>query len=123
MLGDVSRLLQVALSLLGQHCEKDIGIHRLHLLIEEIDELVDGLAGGYEIVVLDALADISYIIEGTAVIYDLPLAAAFWEVHRSNMTKNKNAKFKTKDKGKGPTYSSPNLAKVLEEYRDAKPGT
>jgi len=58
-----------------------------------------------------------YITAGTAALFDLPLDKAFEEVHRSNMTKNKNALNKTGDKGKDENYQPPNIEKILETYR------
>lgn len=70
---------------------------RLKLLEEEFDEyvgathdLIIGDAGkrrAAKIELLDALADMLYIIYGTADVLHLPLDEAFRRVHESNMSK------------------------------------
>ena len=60
---------------------------RIKLLTEEVEEYAEAARSGDLVEVLDALADIGYILAGTIInhgmqhIYD----AAFDEVHRSNM--------------------------------------
>ena len=60
---------------------------RIKLLTEEVQEYAEAARAGDLVEVLDALADIGYILAGTIInhgmqdIYD----AAFNEVHRSNM--------------------------------------
>ena len=91
---------------------------RIAYLLEEVNELSEAFEYNDEVAALDALADIIYIVAGIAAIYDLPLSAGFKEVHESNMTKNKNARLKVLDKGKGEYYIPPNLIKILKEYRN-----
>lgn len=62
---------------------------RIHLLTEELAELVEGLAARDAVAVLDALTDLQYVLDGTYVtlgMSDLKMKA-FREVHRSNMNK------------------------------------
>lgn len=70
---------------------------------------------------LDALADITYVVNGAAVEWGLPLEDAVREVHRSNMTKRAadgtvamNAAGKVM---KPATYEPPDLAAVLDRAR------
>ena len=62
---------------------------RIKLLTEEVQEYAEAARSGDLVEVLDALADIGYILAGTIInhgmqaIYD----DAFNEVHRSNMAK------------------------------------
>ena len=62
---------------------------RIKLLREEVEEYAEAARAGDMVEVLDALADIGYILAGTVInhgmqhIYD----DAFNEVHRSNMAK------------------------------------
>jgi len=62
---------------------------RIKLLTEEVEEYAEAARSGDLVEVLDALADIGYILAGTIInhgmqdIYD----DAFNEVHRSNMAK------------------------------------
>src|SRR5262245_24245697 len=60
---------------------------RAHLLLEEAAETVIAMAEGDEVKALDGLADLLYVLLGTAVTFRWPLEEAFAEVHVSNMTK------------------------------------
>jgi phosphoribosyl-ATP pyrophosphohydrolase len=65
--------------------------------------------------VADSLADLLYVIYGTAISFGIPINEIFEEVHRSNMTKSmlkdeKSVKGKTI---KGPDYTPPNLKYIL----------
>jgi predicted HAD superfamily Cof-like phosphohydrolase len=90
-----------------------------HLLAEEVGEALIALGQGNEIEFLDGLADLLYIICGRAAQFNLPLAEAFWEVHRSNMTKEKQPTDPgaARVRQKGPNYSPPDLISLLEEHR------
>lgn len=92
---------------------------RLHLIFEEAGELGVAMASGDEVATLDALADLLYVLLGTAVTFDLPLAEAFAEVHVSNMTKAKQPTdpHAERFRDKGPNYKAPDLKAVLETYR------
>jgi predicted HAD superfamily Cof-like phosphohydrolase len=93
---------------------------RAHLDLEETAEFVHALACGDEVAALDAMADKLYILCGHADVFDLPLGAAFDEVHRSNMTKKKQPADPSaaRVRQKGPNYSPPDLRRVLQEHRD-----
>src|SRR6185312_7259958 len=60
---------------------------RQRLLWEEYREYVQAEDADDFIELADALADMVYIIAGTAVEYGINLDAVFAEVHRSNMAK------------------------------------
>jgi Phosphoribosyl-ATP pyrophosphohydrolase len=86
---------------------------RSDLLLEEVRELLDAVAEGDVVKIADALADISYVAAGTAVVYGIPFDAVFAEVHRSNMTKtNTPAEAKLV---KGPGYEPPEIARILAQ--------
>lgn len=87
-------------------------IARAHLVLEETAELLAAMAAGDRLAALDALADLVYVVIGTAVAFDLPLAEAFVEVHKSNMTKT-IARDRPGHPGKGDGYQPPNLADLL----------
>jgi len=99
---------------------QDVRLLRAHLLCEELAEVFQGMYDGNEQEVLDGLADLLYVLLGTAVTFDLPLEEAFLEVHKSNMTKEKQPKDadKARVRDKGPNYVAPDLARVLREYRE-----
>jgi predicted HAD superfamily Cof-like phosphohydrolase len=92
---------------------------RVRLMAEEFSELVaamqlnimDPTDENFELVA-DAIADLLYVVYGTAVIFGMPIDAIFEEVHRSNMTKSSET-----DKGgkitKGEDFDPPDLKEVL----------
>ena len=92
---------------------------RIKLLTEEVEEYAEAARNGDLLEILDALADIGYILAGTIInhgmqhIYD----EAFDEVHRSNMAKLVNGKVIRRDDGKvlkPVNWKPPQLAQFLE---------
>ena len=71
---------------------------------------------------LKELADLRYVIEGTAVEFGLPIDEAFSEVHRSNMTKRFRDGTFHKDPGgkvlKGEDYEQADMAKFVPQPTD-----
>lgn len=92
---------------------------RAHLILEEAAEAVKALAEGNELDLLDALADLTYVVVGTAVAFGLPLSEAFDEVHRSNMTKTAQMD-RPAHPGKGDGYSPPDLGPLLKGAKDGQ---
>ena len=92
---------------------------RIKLLTEEVQEYAEAARSGDLVEVLDALADIGYILAGTIInhgmqgIYD----DAFNEVHRSNMAKLVNGKVIRREDGKVlklEGWQPPQLAQFIE---------
>ena len=92
---------------------------RIKLLTEEVQEYAAAARAGDMVEILDALADIGYILAGTIInhgmqeIYD----DAFDEVHRSNMAKLVDGKVHRRDDGKvmkPEGWQPPNLSQFLE---------
>lgn len=86
---------------------------RKALLEEEYHEYLEAESKNDIVGIADALADMIYIICGTALEYNIPLAEVFDEVQRSNMTKNPS---KNREDGKilkGPDYEPPQIRDVL----------
>ena len=92
---------------------------RIKLLREEVEEYAEAARAGDMVEVLDALADIGYILAGTIInhgmqnIYD----DAFNEVHRSNMAKLVDGKVIRREDGKvlkPEGWQPPQLAQFLE---------
>ena len=92
---------------------------RIKLLSEEVQEYAEAARNGDLVEVLDALADIGYILAGTIInhgmqyIYD----DAFNEVHRSNMAKLVDGKVIRRDDGKvlkPEGWQPPQLAQFVE---------
>lgn len=96
---------------------------RIKLLEEEVKEYADAARAGDLIEILDALADIGYILAGTIInhgmqdIYD----DAFDEVHRSNMAKLVDGKVLRRSDGKvmkPEGWQPPDLAQFLSDSDD-----
>jgi predicted HAD superfamily Cof-like phosphohydrolase len=60
---------------------------RMDLVTEEVDELMVASEKGDLVAIADALADIAYVVYGTALTYGIDLDSVLREVHRSNMSK------------------------------------
>src|SRR6266851_3460924 len=69
--------------------EMDHALARLRfvLLEEEVSEFVAASEKGDLVGIADALADIAYVVYGTALTYGIDLNAVLWEVDQSNMSK------------------------------------
>jgi predicted HAD superfamily Cof-like phosphohydrolase len=98
----------------GQSLEK----LRISLLEEEVSELVTATHARDLVGIADALADITYVVYGTALTYGIDLDAVLGEVHRSNMSKlDHKGKPIIRADGKvlkSERYSPPNVAAVLQ---------
>ena len=93
---------------------------RIKLLREEVEEYAEAARTGDLVEVLDALADIGYILAGTIInhgmqhIYD----DAFNEVHRSNIAKLVDGKVLRREDGKvmkPEGWTPPQLAQFLNK--------
>jgi predicted HAD superfamily Cof-like phosphohydrolase len=93
---------------------------RIKLLREEVEEYAEAARTGDLVEVLDALADIGYILAGTILnhgmqnIYD----DAFNEVHRSNMAKLVDGKVLRREDGKvmkPQGWTPPQLAQFVSK--------
>lgn len=105
---------------------KTISLRR-RLISEEAEELFEAMESGDLVLVDDALADLLYVVYGTAVSFGIDMQPISDEVHRSNMTKFSTAgAYETtcdetgkslKDEGgktlKPPCYEPPQLAAIL----------
>lgn len=95
---------------------------RLQLIQEELAELAAAFIARDIVETLDALGDLSYVVDGTYLTTGLApfKLAAIREIHRSNMTKlGEDGKPILSDAGrvvKGPNYERPDLAALLKEH-------
>jgi ADP-ribose pyrophosphatase YjhB (NUDIX family)/NTP pyrophosphatase (non-canonical NTP hydrolase) len=91
---------------------------RISFLREEFDEYVEAARAGDLAAVADALADMVYVIHGTALAYGIPLDEVVAEVHRSNMSKlgpDGRAILRVDGKVvKGPGYEVPEIAAIVD---------
>jgi hypothetical protein len=99
---------------------KDERVMRVHLILSELQELVEAFLLRDEVRALDAIADLMYVVLGTATTFDLPEHEAFWEVHGANMTKDIMNDHTADIKGKGESYQPPRLKEILEAYRSRR---
>jgi predicted HAD superfamily Cof-like phosphohydrolase len=67
--------------------DDDLAKLRVDLLEEEVGEFVTASEKADVIGIADALADIVYVVYGTALTYGIDLDSVLREVHRSNMSK------------------------------------
>lgn len=86
---------------------------RLTLIQEEFDELREALAGDDITAVAKELADLLYVVYGTAVSCGLDMAPVFREVHRSNMSKVGGHKRADGKWIKPPDYSPADLQPIV----------
>lgn len=120
---------------------------RVRLLAEELTEFAEACnvtlsitqtsEGGHNVMVLpldphpdncnlveaaDGLTDLRYLVDGGNLIFGFPGEALLAEVHRSNMSKlGADGKPVTRADGKtlkGPNYSPPDIAAVLQAARN-----
>lgn len=95
----------------------EVGLRR-RLLAEEFQEYLTAVETGDVVAVADALADMVYVVYGTALHYGIDLDAVLAEVHRSNMTKTAHDGGKAV---KGPGYQRPDIAAALATRADHAP--
>lgn len=93
-------------------------LRRLALIGEEYAELTEAFGKSDLVGAADAIADLLYVVHGTAVEMGLPADALVMEVHRSNMSKlgaDGKPILRSDNKIlKGPNYEPPRIAEVLE---------
>ena len=98
----------------------DLAKLRIALLEEEVGEFVTASEKGDLIGIADALADIVYVVYGTALTYGIDLDSILHEVHRSNMSKlAADGKPLIRADGKvlkSEQYFPPDIASALGRY-------
>jgi predicted HAD superfamily Cof-like phosphohydrolase len=88
---------------------------RERLIEEEFAELREAMAAGDMPSIAKELADLLYVVYGTAVSCGIDMEPVFLEVHRSNMTKVGGYKRADGKWVKPPTYSQAALKPILLE--------
>jgi predicted HAD superfamily Cof-like phosphohydrolase len=88
---------------------------RVRLIQEEFDELKESMAGGDLAAVAKEMADLLYVVYGTAVSYGIDMDPVFREVHRSNMSKIGGHKREDGKWVKPATYSPARIEPILAE--------
>jgi hypothetical protein len=97
----------------------DERLYRMYLMIEELSETAQGMAVKDEILLADGLADLQYVVSGTAITFGLPMQQLMQEVHNSNMTKKKrDLETNPRMRDKGDEYIPPRIAHVIKLVRE-----
>lgn len=91
----------------------DVVVLRLRLMLEELAELGTALHEKNLIEIADALADLLYVVHGTALACGIPIDAVFAEVHRANMTKPRLDAHRKGGKISKAGYRPPRLGEIL----------
>lgn len=86
---------------------------RVRLIQEEFEELQEAMAAQDLPGVAKELADLLYVVYGTAVSYGMDMDPVFREVHRSNLSKVGGHKRADGKWVKPPTYSPAQVAPLL----------
>lgn len=114
----ISMAKSVLTELDGQERSRSLRVERMQLMVEELGETLVAMAERDEVELADGLTDLSYVVLGTAVAFDIPLPALHDEVHRSNMTKPATGDTLLKSKAsKGEGYVPPNIKEILDVAR------
>jgi len=91
---------------------------RIALVQEECGELEEALSVGDLTGIAQELADVLYVVYGTAVTYGINLAPVFAEVHRANMSKREGTRRPDGKWVKG-TYRPAQIGPLLAAQRGA----
>ena len=91
---------------------------RQALIAEELEELETAMLNGSITESADALADLLYVVYGTAVSFGLDIEPIFAEVHRSNMTKIGGHKRADGKWVKPDTYSPAKLQPIINSQKE-----
>ena len=101
----------------ASYADRDL---RIALLTEEQGELEEALRVGDLVEIAKELADVLYVVYGTAVTYGIDLAPVFAEVHRANMSKRDGTRRPDGKWLKG-TYSPAAVLPILEAQAGVRP--
>lgn len=86
---------------------------RIRLIQEEFDELKESMVEGNLAALAKEMADLLYVVYGTAVSYGIDMEPVFREVHRSNLSKVGGYKREDGKWVKPPTYSPAKIEPLL----------
>jgi predicted HAD superfamily Cof-like phosphohydrolase len=94
---------------------------RIKLIQEEFEELKEALTHGDLESISKEIADLLYVVYGTAVSHGIDMDPVFREVHRSNMSKVGGYKREDGKWVKPTTYSPACIEPILSEQRGSAP--
>jgi predicted HAD superfamily Cof-like phosphohydrolase len=100
---------------------------RMKLMAEEWKELNDAWMGDDMVEVSDAIADLIYVLLGTALELGIPIADVWREVHSTNMAKVDPATGKVRRRADGKVlkpegWRAPDIARILRQHWWQNPG-
>jgi predicted HAD superfamily Cof-like phosphohydrolase len=113
MVAEFHRTFDIAEATLPTIPDEAIRSLRIRLIQEEFDELQEALTRRDAVAVAKELADLLYVVYGTAVSCGIDMEPVFREVHRSNMSKIGGHKRADGKWVKPPTYSPARLEPIL----------
>lgn len=93
---------------------------RVTLIQEEFDELKEALASDDLSSIAKEMADLLYVVYGTAVSYGIDMDPVFREVHRSNMSKIGGYKREDGKWVKPATYSPARIEPILAAQHEVR---
>jgi len=96
---------------------------RSSLIVEEAAEFMEAARNRDMVAMCDALADLRYVTDGTAVVLGVDMEPISAEVQRSNMTKDGGGQDFGGKIMKGPDFTPPNIAGELRKQGWIEPRT
>lgn len=118
--GEFSRLFGAYIAEVPGIPPDDVSALRASLITEEYNELIKAMGEEDVVAVSDAIADLHYVLSGTALAYGIPEDEVFAEVHRSNMDKaEKDGTVLRRLDGKilkASHWTPPEIADVLRRF-------
>jgi predicted HAD superfamily Cof-like phosphohydrolase len=118
MVQDFHRKFDILIQTAPTNLTDEIQQLRVRLIQEEFDELKESMATGNLASVAKEMADLLYVVYGTAVSYGIDMKPVFQEVHRSNLSKVGGYKRADGKWMKPPTYSPAKLEPILDAQRE-----
>ena len=116
------RLFQIVVQQTPGLVDERTRILRERLIQEEFDELKEAMAKQDLAAVAKELADLLYVVYGTAVSFGIDMGPIFQEVHRSNMSKIGGYKREDGKWVKPPTYSPAAVEPLLAQQQASDEG-
>jgi len=115
MVAEFHELFQLPINNTPKIVGKDLHYLRVGLIDEEFKELKEAMEQKNLVKIADGLADLLYVLYGTAITYGLDMDPIFREVHRSNMSKGDPETIRAPNGKilKGTNYSPPELEQFV----------
>lgn len=113
MVEEFHHKFEIAVQAVPAEVSEDTKRLRVRLIQEEFDELKESMAAGDLPAVAKEMADLLYVVYGTAVSYGIDMDPVFREVHRSNLSKVGGYKRADGKWVKPATYSPAQVEPIL----------